>query len=391
MRNKFLLTALIGLFFTGAIAQESSQPTFNKWFIEGGIGVNKPYYEYAPGYSTSTPTFFTGELGVRYMLNELFGLKLGFDYNSFSEDDGPEFDTKQYGASLEGVINAGRLMKFETWTKTFNLLAHGGAGVSRLDYDLNGVDDDWVGNILGGLTVQAKLSPRVSLYVDGTAKANYRQGYTWDGAVAGPGKNPILFKGTIGLSIALGKNSSSADWYLREGSVFDALDSRVSALESGLSSNDTKDGQLSNRVDDLGRKVNDLDRKVNAIPTDRGGASADEVIAKLINDGYVNIYFDLGSSKPQGGSISAINTLKAYLAANSGVNVQLNGYADERGTEEFNQKLSQKRADAVAKLLTDAGIDASRITAEGKGEDISVDSTSATAYQLARRVSFSVK
>ena len=71
--------------------------------------------------------------------------------------------------------------------------------------------------------------------------------------------------------------------------------------------------------------------------------------------------------------------------------VDLLGYADERGTEEYNLKLSQKRADAVAKMLADAGVDPSRLNAQGKGEDISLDKTTPEAYQLGRRVTFVIK
>ena len=79
------------------------------------------------------------------------------------------------------------------------------------------------------------------------------------------------------------------------------------------------------------------------------------------------------------------------MVNNPNVNVDLLGFADERGTEEYNIKLSQKRADAVAKMLSDAGVDPSRLNATGKGEDISIDKSTPEAYQLARRVSFVVK
>lgn len=48
--------------------------------------------------------------------------------------------------------------------------------------------------------------------------------------------------------------------------------------------------------------------------------------------------------------------------------VRVSGYADPRGTEEFNSKLSKERADAVAAVLKDAGLDASRLTVEAHGD-----------------------
>ncbi|MDR1859559.1 MAG: OmpA family protein [Bacteroidales bacterium] len=387
MRNKFLLTVLAGLMFTGAQAQSDG---FNKFFIEAGGGAVVPIHDFTSGYKIDQPTFFNAELGLRYMFNEYAGLRLSGDYDKFSEGkNSAAFETSAWAVNLEGVANVGRLLKFEDWTKTFNVLAHAGFGAGQLTYDIPVDEKDLVGHILGGFTVQAKLFPRLVLYADVTGKENFRQNLNFDGHGYASSDHPVVLTGTLGLSVALGKNSESADWYLREANQLAAINNRIDALASDLAANTSKDGQLAGKTDGLGRKVDDLERKLNA-QAPAQSTDADAVIAKLINDGYVNIYFDLGSSKPQVNSLSAINTLRSYLAAHSGATVQLLGYADERGTEEFNVKLSQKRADAVAKLLTDAGIDASRISAEGKGEDLAVSKTN-TAYQLARRVSFIVK
>ncbi len=63
------------------------------------------------------------------------------------------------------------------------------------------------------------------------------------------------------------------------------------------------------------------------------------------------------------------------------------GYTDVIGPEKFNKKLSRLRSQTVAKVLIDAGIDESRIHAEGKGEDTNIPKNAPDALQLARRVS----
>jgi OOP family OmpA-OmpF porin len=393
MKNKILLMAFMALFLTGAFAQEStkSEAAYNKWSLEGGIGVTKPYNYFSPGYRSATPDFLAAELGVRYMLNEFFGMKLNFGYDQFTEGDdsaGP-FTTDLYNLSFQGVANLGRMMKFENWTRTFNLLAHAGIGVGFMNYDVDNVDTDHIGNILGGFTLQVKLSPRVSLYGDVTGMSNLRQHRSFDGGPRANDDLPVVVNGTIGLSIALGKKSVHADWYLSDQAITDAFDSRLTAVETGLAENKAADQRLAGRVDELGRKVDDLDRKVANLPKETE-VDPNALIAKLINDGYVNIYFDFNSTKIKGAT-NTMNILRTYLVNNPGVNVDLLGYADERGTEEYNQKLSQKRAEAVAKMLVDAGIDASRLNAQGKGEDISINKNTPEAYQLARRVTFLIK
>ena len=78
--------------------------------------------------------------------------------------------------------------------------------------------------------------------------------------------------------------------------------------------------------------------------------------------------------------------LAGDLAAMPDIRVQLDGFADERGNSDYNQKLSEKRVTFVREQLVAAGIDPSRIRIAAHGEapaqDDSVDS-----YALERRVS----
>jgi OOP family OmpA-OmpF porin len=50
-------------------------------------------------------------------------------------------------------------------------------------------------------------------------------------------------------------------------------------------------------------------------------------------------------------------------------NVEVVGYTDTSGAASYNQKLSEKRAQSVANALEAEGIDASRITVSGQGEN----------------------
>lgn len=57
-----------------------------------------------------------------------------------------------------------------------------------------------------------------------------------------------------------------------------------------------------------------------------------------------------------------LNGHAQWLQTNSKINVQIEGHCDERGTEEYNIALGQRRADAVRSYLIEQGVDGGRIT-----------------------------
>jgi len=74
------------------------------------------------------------------------------------------------------------------------------------------------------------------------------------------------------------------------------------------------------------------------------------------------------------------------VASMPDIRVQLDGFADERGDSDYNQKLSQKRVDFIREQLVSAGVDPSRIQASAHGEAPAQDDT-VDSYALERRVS----
>ena len=81
--------------------------------------------------------------------------------------------------------------------------------------------------------------------------------------------------------------------------------------------------------------------------------------------------------------------LASTLASMPDIQVQLDGFADERGDSGYNQRLSQKRVEFVREQMIAAGIEPSRINFSAHGEapaqDDSVDS-----FALERRVSLTL-
>ena len=82
-----------------------------------------------------------------------------------------------------------------------------------------------------------------------------------------------------------------------------------------------------------------------------------------------SIYFDLNKSVLKNDQIAKIDHLVSVLRQNPAATVTISGYADKAtGTASRNMTLSQERANAVKKALTDAGIAASRIVTEFYGD-----------------------
>lgn len=80
------------------------------------------------------------------------------------------------------------------------------------------------------------------------------------------------------------------------------------------------------------------------------------------------VAFRFNQSDVEASQMASIEHVANYLKTNPGVNVTVNGYASPEGTEEYNLKLSQRRADAVKKILVDKyGIASTRINTIGHG------------------------
>lgn len=83
----------------------------------------------------------------------------------------------------------------------------------------------------------------------------------------------------------------------------------------------------------------------------------------------------------------ALARIAGIVASHPGLNLHVEGYTDDTGSMQFNQKLSDERADAVRDFLINQGIDPANITAQGYGESDPV-ATNATPQgrKLNRRV-----
>jgi peptidoglycan-associated lipoprotein len=81
------------------------------------------------------------------------------------------------------------------------------------------------------------------------------------------------------------------------------------------------------------------------------------------------VYFDFDSSVVKVSEKSKVAAVADYAKANSGKAVRVEGNCDERGTEEYNRSLGERRALAVREELIRLGIDPNKIDTTSYGKD----------------------
>ena len=99
------------------------------------------------------------------------------------------------------------------------------------------------------------------------------------------------------------------------------------------------------------------------------------------------IYFDYDSSTIRAEFTETVAAHAAYLTANPGVSVTLEGHADERGSREYNLALGERRALGVRRQLVLLGASAAQINTVSYGEERpAVEGHDEQSYGLNRRV-----
>lgn len=82
-----------------------------------------------------------------------------------------------------------------------------------------------------------------------------------------------------------------------------------------------------------------------------------------------NIHYDFDRATLRPESMAALDSLVTLLNTNPHVAIELSAHCDYKGKGDYNKRLSQRRAEAVAHYLTAHGISADRLTAVGYGKE----------------------
>lgn len=107
---------------------------------------------------------------------------------------------------------------------------------------------------------------------------------------------------------------------------------------------------------------------------------------RTVSELSTGVYFETASSELNGSDRALLLRVGEAMQSIDGLTVSIKGYADRRGDAMANQVLSAHRADAVARLLSEAGVSRDRMTVTALGEAEARQAGEVSALGLDRKV-----
>jgi outer membrane protein OmpA-like peptidoglycan-associated protein len=130
------------------------------------------------------------------------------------------------------------------------------------------------------------------------------------------------------------------------------------ALATDLSQTKVKETQLSQSVDELNTSLAEARAKSDKL----------DLTLKKTDALQTEVSFRTNDDSINAQAMSPLLKIGALAASMPDMKVRVAGYADPRGSEEVNDALSRRRAEAVAAVLEKAGLSKDRMIVEGHGK-----------------------
>ena len=378
MKKLFLMLA--AGFMAASVNAQNTAITANKagdnWYIGANAGVSTTLTKQNPDggfFKALAPTF-----GVRVgkNLTTVFGLALDADMHFKSNDKwyaGSKTFIEDVNVNLLGTFNLSNLFAgykgeprpFEVialggfgWTHGFNHVSKANAINSRvaLDFAFNlGEAKAWQ------LYIEPSLTYNMKSWFGGVDES---AAYALLG-VNNPGfqydVNRAAFGLKVGFNYKFGNSNGTHNFakaQLRDQAEIDALNGKINELRADNNAKDSKIAADAQTIADLQKKLADCEAR----PTTAA------VVEKTENGLQPHVIFRQGKSNIEPAQYASIEMVANYMKNHKDAKVKVQGYASPEGKAEFNQKLSEKRAEVVKNALVKKyKIAADRITTEGLG------------------------
>lgn len=366
MKKLFLMLALAGVSVAG-MAQTSETPElkysvatnsfWSNWFIsadvaygafysneEDGKGYSKsPFKDFRRnlGASVAIGKWFTPGIGLRTKVNGIWGR------NVVSEDASTNA-FKYWNAQEQVLFNLSNLFCGYKESRVWNIIPYAGTGLMR-----NCTENEYAHVYSAGLLNTWKLSKHLAVNLDlsfniSDDDISNAAGTTHNDYATTIGTADRYFTAEVGLTYNLGK----ATW--NKTPDVDALkalsQSQIDALNAQLADEEAENARLKKMI------------------ADHKCPEAKTVTVKEVTAAPVSVFFNLGKSKiASRKDLQNVQEL-ANVAKDKDAKIVVTGYADSKtGSANFNQKLSQKRADTVKAELVKMGVKESNIQTVAAG------------------------
>ena len=142
---------------------------------------------------------------------------------------------------------------------------------------------------------------------------------------------------SLGVNISLGKQKENSDFLKNDEIVItdkiDDIIERLDKAETEIASLKVKNATI-NKIELVGELDKRYVKKDEAVSNKYANvvtSSNVDFIRKLLNSGYINVYFDVNKKTIQKGSLNSVNYLIQFMKDNPNVSALLIGFADETG------------------------------------------------------------
>ena len=143
-------------------------------------------------------------------------------------------------------------------------------------------------------------------------------------------------------------------------------------------------------IDRLGEERDDLlvesrDRQIRVLETELAELRADRTERGLVVTLSDEILFEVDQAELKPGGMQQLARVAEFLVENPDRNVLIEGHTDSTAPDAYNLALSQRRANAVEDFLITQGVDPTRMSSDGYGEQLPIASNDTAAGRQANR------
>jgi len=142
---------------------------------------------------------------------------------------------------------------------------------------------------------------------------------------------------------------------------------------AGCSTSAKPQDEIASKRDEVAARVQPGATPSQRVPTSSLEAHQRGTLGKRTVESFLrDVHFDFDRYDLRPDVRSTLKANADWLKANPAVRVEIEGHADEQGTNDYNLALGAKRADGVKRYLVDLGIEPGRFSAISYGEELPV-------------------